>query len=195
MILYFASGNAHKADEIRSLLPQGIELKTLLDIHLDVDIPENGSTLLENAQIKAKYLSDLGYDPVFADDTGLEVEALDGSPGVYSARYAGPQRNHQDNVALLLNNLKHITNRKAQFVTQICCIYKGKKHHFAGKVLGKITMEPSGKEGFGYDPVFIPENETKTFAEMSLSEKNQYSHRARATQLLVEFVKQKIKEQ
>ena len=192
MILYFASNNSNKAEEIRSILPQGIELKTLLDIELDTEIPETGITLAENAKIKAQFLAEKGFSPVFADDTGLEVSALDGAPGVYSARYAGAQRNHQDNIALLLNNLNGITSRKAQFVTQICLIWHGETHYFEGKVEGKITQSPKGSKGFGYDPVFIPENESKTFAEMEMEEKNKFSHRSRAVQKLIEFLKLKV---
>ena len=188
MILYFASGNSHKIEEIRSMLPVSIELKSLADIGIDIDLPETGVTLKENAIQKARYLADRGFSPVFADDTGLEVNSLDGAPGVYSARYAGPQRNPKDNIELLLNNMRGISSRKARFVTYICLIINKKEHIFEGMVHGKILEVPTGEQGFGYDPVFVPEAENKSFAEMSIEEKNKYSHRARALEKLMDYL-------
>ncbi len=186
MKLLFASHNAHKAKEIQSLLPNGFELKTLNDVGLLEDIPETGQTLQENASIKNHYVWQKLCLPCFADDTGLEVEALNGEPGVYSARFAGLQKDGNDNMKLLLEKLKDSDNRKARFRTVISYIINGKEFLFEGIIEGRIATEPSGTQGFGYDPLFIPDGSTKTFAEMDLTEKNTYSHRARAFARFIE---------
>ncbi len=186
MQLIFASHNAHKAKEIQSLLPIGFELKTLNEVGLLEEIPETGKTLEENAGIKSRYVWERLGLPCFADDTGLEVEALNGEPGVYSARYAGLQKDSNDNMKLLLERLKDSDNRKARFRTVISYIIENKEYLFEGIVEGQIATEPSGTHGFGYDPLFIPDGSNKTFAEMELAEKNTYSHRARAFRKFVE---------
>lgn len=189
MKLIFATQNTNKAREIQALLPESIEVLTLQDIHCDVDIPETASTLEGNASLKSHYVVEKFEVNCFADDTGLEVEALNGRPGVLSARYAGKQKNPEDNMALLLSELKNVSNRVARFRTVISLVIDGKEQLFEGIVNGTIIEEKRGKEGFGYDPIFVPENETKTFAEMSLVEKNRFSHRARALEKMVGYLK------
>lgn len=188
MKLIFATQNQHKATEIQSLMPQGIEILSLQDIGCDDDIPETATTLDGNAQLKARYIAEKFKVNVFADDTGLEIEALNNEPGVYSARYAGEQKNSEENMQLVLEKLAGITNRGAQFRTAICLIIDGSEHLFEGIVKGEIRMEKSGNEGFGYDPIFEPEYCGKTFAEMSMSEKNERSHRGRAFQKMIHFL-------
>lgn len=189
MKLIFATQNANKAREIQALLPESIEVLSLQDIHCDDDIPETASTLEGNASLKSHYVVEKFEVNCFADDTGLEVEALNGRPGVLSARYAGEQKNPEDNMALLLSELKNVSNRAARFRTVISLVIDGKEQLFEGIVNGTIIEEKRGTEGFGYDPIFVPENETKTFAEMSLVEKNRFSHRARALEKMVGFLK------
>lgn len=188
--LVFATNNAHKLDEISSILGEKVELLSLKDIHCDVDIPETADTLEGNAMLKAEYIyENYGLD-CFADDTGLEVEALKGAPGVYSARYAGGEgHNSEANMQKLLQNMQGVQNRKAQFRTVICLILDGKKHLFEGVVKGEIIKEKRGGSGFGYDPIFIPEGYTKTFAEMGNETKNKISHRALAVEKLCRFLK------
>ena len=179
--LVFATNNAHKLDEISSILGEKVELLSLKDIHCHVDIPETADTLEGNAMLKAEY---------FADDTGLEVEALNGAPGVYSARYAGGEgHNAEANMQKLLQNMQGAPNRKAQFRTAICLILDGKKHLFEGIVKGEIIKEKRGSSGFGYDPIFVPEGYTKTFAELGNETKNKISHRALAVEKLCRFLK------
>lgn len=186
--LIFASQNSNKIKEIQALLPTNIQIKSLADIDCLIDIPETGNTLEENAVLKANYITQhYGLDS-FADDSGLEVEALNGEPGVFSARYAGEQKNSLDNMNLLLENLKNKTNRKACFKTVIALNYLGKQYIFTGIINGEITHEKIGNQGFGYDPIFIPEGYAQTFAEMSLEEKGKISHRALATKQLVDFL-------
>lgn len=180
MKLIFATQNKNKAKEIQALMPEGIEILTLQDIHCDDDIPETADTLEGNAQLKARYIAEKFNVNVFADDTGLEIEALNNEPGVYSARYAGEQKNSDDNMNLVLEKLDGNSNRLAQFRTAICLIIDGKEQLFEGIVKGEIRTSKTGVEGFGYDPIFEPENCGKTFAEMSMSEKNERSHRGRA---------------
>jgi len=169
-------------------MPAGIEILSLEDIGCTEDIPETGDTLEANAFQKAHYLKEhYGYD-CFADDTGLEVEALNRAPGVYSARYAGPQRSAEDNMAKILDELKGKENRKAQFRTAIALILNGEEHLFEGKVEGLIIETKQGEEGFGYDPIFVPENETRSFAQMSMKEKGAISHRGRAVRKLVDHL-------
>ena len=189
--LIFASNNKHKLEEIRNLLEGIVEIKSLKEIGLEGDIPETADTLKGNAAQKAEWVySRTGLD-CFADDTGLEVEALNGEPGVYSARYAGENCSFADNVNKLLNALQGHTNRNARFRTAICLIENGEKKYFEGIVNGTITTLEAGSEGFGYDPIFLPEDHDKTFAEMPLDIKNQISHRGRATQKLVDYLKTK----
>ena len=189
--LIFASNNKHKLEEIRNLLEGIVEIKSLKEIGLEGDIPETADTLEGNATQKAEWVySRTGMD-CFADDTGLEVEALNGEPGVYSARYAGENCSFADNVNKLLKALKGHSNRNARFRTAICLIENGEKKYFEGIVNGTITTIEAGNEGFGYDPIFLPEGHNKTFAEMPLDIKNKISHRGRAIQKLVEYLKSK----
>lgn len=189
--LIFASNNAHKLGEIRNLLDNIIEIQSLKDINLEGDIPETSNTLEGNATQKAEWIySRIGQD-CFADDTGLEVEALDGAPGVYSARYAGEGCSFANNVNKLLKAMKGQSNRKARFRTVICLIENGKKNYFEGIVNGTIVEKGSGNMGFGYDPIFVPDGYNISFAEMPLDEKNKISHRGLATQKLVEYLKSK----
>lgn len=189
MKLVFATNNLNKLKEVESLTPNHIKLLSLKDIGCIEDIPETQATIKGNAKQKAEYLKEhYGYD-CFADDTGLEVESLNGEPGVFSARYAGPQRNAEDNTNKLLAELKDKPNRKAQFKTVIALHLKGKLHTFTGICKGEITEEKFGEGGFGYDPIFKPDGYDKTFAEMSLEEKNKIGHRGNAVAQLIEFLK------
>jgi|SRR6476469_5560816 len=192
MQLCFASNNVHKLDEIRALLPAGLTLLSLADIGCAEELPETQDTLEGNARQKAEYVHQHYGVACFADDTGLEVDALNGEPGVYSARYAGPQRRAEDNVAKLLQELAGKPDRSARFRTVIALAgADGSMREFAGEVAGHITEQPRGNGGFGYDPVFVPtEGDGRTFAEMSAEEKNQISHRARAMAGLLEFLKE-----
>lgn len=187
--LVFATNNAHKLEEIRAILGDKVEVLSLKDIQCDVDIPETAETLEGNAVLKAEYIyRHYGLD-CFADDTGLEVEALNGAPGVYSARYAGGEGHDSEaNMRKLLAEMEGKTNRKAQFRTAICLIEGGAEHLFEGVVKGEIIEEKRGASGFGYDPVFMPEGYTETFAEMGSEEKNRISHRARAVQALCAYL-------
>jgi XTP/dITP diphosphohydrolase len=187
--LIFASGNENKVAEVEYKLGGVVKLKSLHAIGCNEEIPETGNTLEENARIKARYVWETYRVDCFADDTGLEVEALGGAPGVYSARYAGPQKNPADNMALLLSELVDKTNRRARFRTVICLIRDGKESLFEGIVNGEIIEQARGAEGFGYDPIFVPEGFSKTFAEMSMDEKNTISHRGRAIASLAAFLK------
>ena len=191
MRLCFASNNAHKLEEIRPLLPATVQLVSLAEIGCHEDLPETQPTLEGNAHQKAQYVFDNYGVACFADDTGLEVAALGGAPGVYSARYAGPQREAADNVAKLLHELASQPSRQARFRTVIALVREGAvAQEFSGEVAGTIAGAPIGREGFGYDPVFVPdEGDGRTFAEMTLLEKNTLSHRARAVAGLVEFLK------
>ena len=190
MKIVFATNNQHKLSEIRQILGDRVEVLSLKDINCDVDIPETGTTLEANALQKAQYIYDHYQMNVFADDTGLEVDALNGAPGVYSARYAGGEGHDSEaNMAKLLHELGENNNRKARFRTVIALIIQGQVHEFEGIVNGEIIRERRGGEGFGYDPIFQPEGYDKTFAELGVEVKNQISHRARATQKLVEYLK------
>lgn len=189
MKLVFASNNKNKIIEIRHQLPQDIELLDLEDIGCLEDIPETADTIEGNAILKADYVTrKYGYN-CFADDTGLEVEALNGEPGVYSARYAGEHKDSNDNMDKLLANLAGIVNRKARFKTVIALNLNGEQHLFTGIVNGNITYSKAGDQGFGYDPIFQPEDLARTFAQLSLEEKAQLSHRGRAVQQLIDFLK------
>jgi XTP/dITP diphosphohydrolase len=189
MKLVFASNNKNKILEIKHQLPQDIELLSLEDIGCHEDIPETADTIEGNAILKADYVTNnYGYD-CFADDTGLEVEALNGEPGVYSARYAGEQKSAEDNMDKLLDALKNQSNRNARFKTVIALNLNGEKHLFTGIVNGDITTQRAGDKGFGYDPVFKPVGLDLTFAQLSLDEKAQLSHRGRAVGQLIAFLK------
>jgi XTP/dITP diphosphohydrolase len=188
--LVFATNNAHKLEEVRAILGDKVEVLSLRDIHCEVDIPETADTLEGNAQMKAEYIyRNYGMD-CFADDTGLEVEALGGAPGVYTARYAGGSGHDSEaNMNKLLHELSEKSNRKAQFRTVIALIIKGEVRLFDGIVRGEITREKQGTAGFGYDPVFAPEGQNgKTFAELGNDIKNTISHRARAVAQLCGFL-------
>lgn len=186
--LVFATNNPHKLAEVSDILGEQVELLSLKDIRCETDIPETSDTIEGNALLKAEYIhTHYGLD-CFADDTGLEVEALDGEPGVYSARYAGENKNAKDNVRKLLENLKNKSNRNAQFKTVIALIIDNQTHLFEGIVKGEITREEKGEAGFGYDPVFRPRGFEQTFAEMGAETKNRISHRALATGKLYEFI-------
>lgn len=189
MKLVFASNNLNKIKEIKALLPTGIEILSLEDIGCMIDIPETADTIEGNALLKANFIKrHYGYD-CFADDTGLEVEALQGAPGVFSARYAGPQKRDSDNMHKLLQDLKDQNNRKAQFKTVIALHYQGTQHLFEGLAIGHILEKPQGDAGFGYDPIFQLEGTAISFAEMSLEEKNKVSHRAKALKQLTDYLK------
>ncbi|WP_291115584.1 non-canonical purine NTP diphosphatase [Flavobacterium sp. UBA6135] len=188
MQIVFASNNPNKVKEIQLLLPKTITLLSLEAIGCIKDIPETAQTIEGNAILKANYITQNYNLNCFADDTGLEVEALNGEPGVYSARYAGNQRNANDNMDKLLLNLSDKTNRKAQFKTTICLNIEGQQHLFEGIIKGTITKEKKGNQGFGYDPIFIPDGYDKTFAEMTIQEKSIISHRGLAVEKLVAFL-------
>jgi XTP/dITP diphosphohydrolase len=192
MKLLFASGNPNKHLEMKSMLPAEYELVSPEDLGLTEDIAENGDTLEANALEKADFLWNRFKIPVFADDTGLEVEALQGAPGVYSARYAGPQRNSEDNMDKLLNELSERRNRHAHFRTVIAFIDEnGNSHLFEGRVDGSILRERQGKGGFGYDPIFLANGQDLSFAEMPLDAKNAISHRGRALRAFIKYLKEK----
>ena len=189
MQLVFATNNKNKLKEIQALLPKEIKLLSLKDINCLDDIPETQTTIEGNAKQKAMYiLENYGYN-CFADDTGLEVETLNGEPGVYSARYAGQQKNANDNMDRLLKNLQNSNNRNAQFKTVISLELHNKTHIFTGICKGQITKTKKGDYGFGYDPIFKPTGYHKTFAEMDLATKNKISHRGKATNKLIEYLK------
>jgi XTP/dITP diphosphohydrolase len=188
MKIVFATNNLNKILEIQSMLPESIEIISLESIGCHEEIPETADTIEENAIMKADYVTQkYGYD-CFADDTGLEVDALYGEPGVYSARYAGEQRSAEDNMDKLLLNLKDKNNRKAQFKTVITLNLKGKQYLFTGIARGEITLERAGNQGFGYDPIFRPENYQETFAQLPLETKNKIGHRGKATLELISFL-------
>ena len=194
--IVFATNNAHKLQEVRQILGDEIEVLSLADIGFEGDIPETGETLLENAAQKAQYIYNRYHIDVFADDTGLEVDALNGAPGIHSARYAGEGHDSEANMTKLLSELGENNNRHARFCTIIALIQKlhnldcvWSLQFFSGVVEGEITRERSGAEGFGYDPIFQPDGYDKTFAELGTDVKNQISHRARATAKLCEYLR------
>lgn len=188
MKLVFASANQHKIDEIRAILPEGIELLSLKDIDFQQEIPETALTIEGNAHIKANFLTDQLELPCFADDTGLIVPSLNGEPGVFSARYAGPERDADANMNLLLEKLKTQSDRRAYFQTVIALVIDGQTYLFDGRVQGKIQFQKTGNQGFGYDPIFEPEGLGKSFAEMTAAEKNNLSHRGRALAKMIAFL-------
>jgi XTP/dITP diphosphohydrolase len=188
MDLIFATHNQNKAFEIQALLENKFNVLTLKQIEFNQEIEENGQNLKDNALIKASCIASKFDLPVFADDTGLEVFSLNNEPGVRSARYAGEPANTENNIQLLLKNLKDSNNQEAQFVTWICLIFRGQIHYFEGKLEGEITTDRRGTNGFGYDPVFIPKGYHQTLAELSLEEKNKISHRAMAFEKMKAFL-------
>ena len=189
MELIFATHNQHKTEEAREIAASFIQIKNLKDIGCFEEIPETADTLPGNALQKARYVQEHFHVNCFADDTGLEVEVLDGRPGVYSARYAGEHCSYQDNVDKLLREMKGMTNRRACFKTVIALILDGKEYLFEGRVDGRIIEDQRGMSGFGYDPVFLPDGFDRTFAEMSEEEKNGISHRGRAIRKMMDFLK------
>ena len=191
MKLVFASNNLNKIEEIQNLLPASIKILSLKDIGCFEDIPETADTIEENAILKANYVTDkYGYD-CFADDSGLEIDYLNGAPGVYSARFAGKQKNDQDNIEKVLNELSGVLNRKANFKTVIALNLNNEQHLFTGIIDGTIISSQKGTKGFGYDPIFQPNNYSITFAEMEQNEKSKISHRGKAVAKLLIFLNSK----
>ena len=188
MKLYFATNNLHKVAEVQKILIGDFEILSLKDLGNTIEIPETGDTLEENSRLKVRYLYDTYGLDCFADDTGLEVEALGGAPGVHSARYAGTPGDDRKNVDMLLENLKNAADRNARFRTVITLITDGREKQFEGVVNGKIINERRGNSGFGYDPVFVPNGYVTTFAEMSAEEKNRISHRGISIRKFADFL-------
>ena len=189
MKIVFATNNKHKLEEIKDILGKDFEIVSLAEIGCHEDIPETGLTLEENARQKSSYIVEHYNHDCFADDTGLEVDALNGEPGVYSARYAeGTDHDSEANMRKLLSKMSNVKDRTARFRTVISLIINGVEHQFEGRVEGRIATEKHGKEGFGYDPIFIPEGYDKSFAELGEEVKNQISHRARAVKKLAEYL-------
>ena len=191
MRIIFATHNNNKLFEVKKMISKKIEIKSLSDLGYNFEIPENEKTIKENAIFKAKFIYSKFKSNVFADDTGLEVEALGGKPGVHSARYAGNEKDNKKNIKKLLDSIRGIENRKANFKTVISLIFKDKLYVFEGKIYGKIADEERGLFGFGYDPVFIPNGFKKTFGELNPAIKNTISHRAIAFNKLISFFKKK----
>lgn len=190
MKLVFATNNQHKLQELTHLLGNSFELLSLNDIHCEEEIPENQDTIEENASEKSLYIYNKYGFNCFADDTGLEIDALNGEPGVYSARYAGEEKSSEKNIELVLQKLSKIKNRKARFKTVISLVIDGREIQFEGIVNGQILEEKRGTTGFGYDPIFKPDESHLSFAEMTMEEKGKISHRGRAVQKLVEYLSQ-----
>lgn len=188
MKLIFATNNQHKIEEVKTVLPAGFEILTLKEAGIDIDIPEPHDTLEENAREKAVTIYHITDTACFSEDTGLEVFSLNGEPGVHSARYAGEEKSFEKNIAKLLDKLKDKEDRSAQFRAVICLIIEGNIDFFESECKGRIIAEKKGEEGFGYDPVFIPDGTDKTFAEMGMEEKNKYSHRRKAVDKLVKYL-------
>jgi XTP/dITP diphosphohydrolase len=190
--LVFATNNQNKVAEIRSILNEPFQIITLKEAGIDIDIPEPYETLEENASEKSMTIHQITNKNCFSEDTGLEVFSINGEPGVKSARYAGEGRNFQDNISLLLKNLEGNPDRSAQFRTVVSLIWENKEFHFTGICKGTILEVQKGTDGFGYDPVFVPEGSSKTFAEMGMEEKNEFSHRKKAVAQLIDFLKLKV---
>lgn len=188
MQLIFATNNQNKVNEIRKVVSSNIKIATLKEAGIDIDIPEPFQTLKENASTKSKTIFDMTGKNCFSEDSGLEVFALNGAPGVKSARYAGDIVNDEENIKKLLKEMQNVHDRSAQFHTVISLIWNGEEYFFEGICKGKIIEEKRGQHGFGYDPVFIPEGSNKTFAEMNMEEKNTFSHRKKAAQKLINFL-------
>jgi XTP/dITP diphosphohydrolase len=189
MKLIFATANQHKVDEIQSAIGDRLDIMSLKQAHIDIEIPEPHETLEENASEKSRTISALTGLNCFSEDTGLEVDALHGAPGVHSARYAGEEKSFDKNIEKLLNELSGESNRDAQFRTVISLMVDRKEWLFEGVCKGQIIREKRGTSGFGYDPVFVPRGSQKTFAEMSMEEKNRFSHRKKAADQLISFLK------
>ena len=186
--LIFATNNKNKVEEIRKVIGNKFDIITLEEAGIDIDIPEPHDTIEENATEKSNFIYKLTGKNAFGEDTGLEIEALNNEPGVLSARYAGDEKSHQKNIEKVLLNLNGVENKTAQFKTIISLIIDGKQLMFEGICKGKIIHEQRGNQGFGYDPIFVPEGSDKTFAEMNLDEKSVYSHRRKATDKLIEYL-------
>ena len=188
--LVFATNNPHKLREMQEITGNELNIRSLSDIGLDTIVPETGETIEGNARQKARFVYEKTGMECFADDTGLEIAALDGRPGVYSARYAGEGSSFSDNVRKVLEEMQEAVDRRACFRCVICLIYKGNEYIFEGRIDGEITQNPVGSDGFGYDPVFRPENQSQTFAEMPPYLKNGLSHRGRAVQKMLRYLNQ-----
>ena len=186
--LVFATNNQHKVEEIQSLVGKDFKIIPLKEAGIDIDIPEPYDTLNENAATKARTIHQLTNQNCFSEDTGLEIDFLNGAPGVKSARYAGADRDFQANIDKVLHELNTTTQRAAQFRTVICLIWENKEYYFEGICKGHITTQMHGEKGFGYDPIFIPSGSTKSFAEMTMDEKNNFSHRQKAVTQLFSFL-------
>lgn len=195
MKICFATNNANKLSELNAKMPASIQLLSLKDIGCNEELPETGTTLHFNAHEKAEYVAEKYGINCFADDTGLEVTALNGEPGVYSARYAGPACDSSENIRKVLGKMAGQTNRSAFFRTVVCLIYEGKAKYFEGEVKGMITESITGARGFGYDPIFKPLGFDTTFAQMSMEQKNAISHRGKAVEQLINFFESTVKEQ
>ncbi|MBO9683006.1 MAG: RdgB/HAM1 family non-canonical purine NTP pyrophosphatase [Flavisolibacter sp.] len=188
MKIIFATNNQHKVDEIRSALPENFSIISLKEAGITIDIPEPHDTLQENAAEKARTIHQLTKTNCFSEDTGLEVYSLNNEPGVHSARYAGEEKSFDKNIEKLLSKLEDSSERSARFRTVICLVLEGEEYFFEGICEGRIINEKRGEQGFGYDPIFIPTGSGKTFAEMSMDEKNSFSHRKKTTDKLVVFL-------
>lgn len=192
MKIVFATNNPNKLAEIRQLMPQGIEILSLKDINCLEELPETSDTLEDNAAQKAFYVFDNYGHNCFADDTGLEIDALDGRPGVYSARYAGPECKAEDNIQKILAEMEGEENRDASFRTIVSLVIDGKEFQFEGEVEGQIIPEKWGEKGFGYDPIFLADGHEKSFAQMSMEEKGAISHRGQAVKKLIQFLEKRV---
>ena len=190
MKIIFATNNQNKVNEIRSALPPSMQIISLREAGIDIDIPEPHNTLHENAAEKARVIYQLTGDSCFSEDTGLEVPAINNEPGVHSARYAGDEKSFQKNIDKLLSRLGGIKDRAARFRTVFCLVLDGKEHYFEATCEGRIIDTQKGRQGFGYDPVFVPEGSDLSFAEMDMQTKNRFSHRRKAADLLVAFLNQ-----
>ncbi|MGZ5286258.1 MAG: RdgB/HAM1 family non-canonical purine NTP pyrophosphatase [Flavisolibacter sp.] len=190
MKIIFATNNQNKVNEIRLALPSSIQVVSLREAGINIDIPEPHDTLRENAAEKARTIYQLTGESCFSEDTGLEVAAINNEPGVHSARYAGESRSFQQNIDKLLSKLTGLENRSARFRTVFCLVLEGKEYYFEGICEGRIIEKQKGDKGFGYDPVFVPDGSELSFAEMDMKEKNLYSHRRKAADLLVAFLNQ-----
>ncbi len=190
--LYLATQNAHKVEELSALLGDRFQIHSIFELNISEEIPETGQTLAENSMQKARYVAERFGVTCLADDSGLEVRALNGAPGVFSARYAGEPKNDQANCVKLLGEMRDKKDRQARFVTVLTFHEDGQFVQFEGEIIGEITQEARGQQGFGYDPLFVPFNADKTFAEMSLSEKNKIAHRARALEKFKLFVDESL---
>ncbi|MBH07697.1 MAG: non-canonical purine NTP pyrophosphatase, RdgB/HAM1 family [Flavobacteriales bacterium] len=190
--IVFSTHNENKLKEIKKILSDNFKILGLSDLNFDDEIIESGKTLAQNADIKASYINKLYNIDCFADDTGLEINSLNGEPGVYSARYAGDECSSEKNIEKVLNSLSNKKCRKAVFKTVICLVFNNEKYFFEGKVYGSILPKRIGKHGFGYDPIFVPDGFNKTFSQMSMNEKNRISHRAIAVEKLSKFLKSRV---